>query len=133
MNNTPDDRKSALFASLVLQQSNLAMMFLGKVPHPEEGKPVRDLESARTFIDQLEILAEKTRGNLTPDEDRLMKGVLTSLRLSYVEATGEPSAAPAPEPKADAPSEPGDAGAHGSEPGATGPDEESRKRFTKKY
>ena len=51
---------AALFAQLVMQQSNLAMMFLGKMPNPETGETVRDMESARFFIDQIEMLAQGT-------------------------------------------------------------------------
>ena len=54
-----------LFAQLVLQQSNMAMMLLGRVPHPESGKVIQDVEAARLFIDQIEMLEVKTKGNLT--------------------------------------------------------------------
>ena len=46
---------SFLFAQLVLQQSNMAMMLMGKVAHPESGKVVQDVDAARLFIDQLEM------------------------------------------------------------------------------
>ena len=55
---------SALFAQLVIQQSNMAMLLMGKVPHPQTGETVRDVEAARLFIDQLEMLEAKTKGNL---------------------------------------------------------------------
>lgn len=138
--NTEDERKSALFTSLVLQQSNMAMMFLGKTPNPETGQPMLDLESARFFIDQLEILEEKTHGNLTKDEERMLKGTLTGLRMSFVEAVdrGDPTpASSAPSPAA-APSE--TAGSKtaqdaekltGESPGPADPD--LRKKFSKKY
>ena len=51
-----------LFAQLVMQQSNMAMMLLGKMAHPESGKVFQDVEAARLFIDQLEMLEVKTRG-----------------------------------------------------------------------
>src|ERR1017187_8715899 len=53
---SPDEMKSALFAHMVMQQSSMAMMLLGKTAHPETGKIVRDLEGAKFFIDQLEML-----------------------------------------------------------------------------
>ena len=65
------DRSSALFAQMVLQQSNMAMMLLGKVPHPETGQPIRDFEAARLFIDQLEMLEENTKGNLNKADQGL--------------------------------------------------------------
>ncbi|MBI3191762.1 MAG: DUF1844 domain-containing protein, partial [Pedosphaera parvula] len=66
-----DERMSGLFASLVLQQTNMALMMLGKTPPPEGAEPFQDLDSARVFIDQLEMLQAKTRGNLSPDEEKL--------------------------------------------------------------
>lgn len=82
---TPEEIMSALFANLVIQNTNMALMFLGKVPHPQSGQPIKDLESAQMFIDQLEMLAYKTRGNLDNDEQQLLKQSLLSLRLSFVE------------------------------------------------
>jgi hypothetical protein len=56
-----DEMTSALFASMVMQQANMAMLYLGQMPHPETGQPLRDLDAARMFIDQLEMLEVKTR------------------------------------------------------------------------
>lgn len=80
------ERHSALFAQMVLQQANMAMMLLGKVPHPQSGETVRDIEAAGLFIDQLEMLEAKTRGNLTPDEQRLLRQSLMSLQMAFVES-----------------------------------------------
>jgi len=113
---------TALFAHMVIQQSNLAMMLLGKVPHPQTGQPVRDLEAAKLFIDQLEMLGTKTKGNLTKDEEQLLKQNLMALRMAFVEATNSPA--------------PGDQKPVANEPKLETPpaaDEESKKKFTKKY
>jgi hypothetical protein len=122
---------TALFAQLVMQQANLAMMLLGKVAHPESGKVVKDLESARLFIDQLEMLEVKTRGNLSKEEAGLLKQSLMNLRLAFVEAVEAPESTPtpkAPEPAATAGATPDpSAGAPAAE------DEEHRKKFSKKY
>ena len=75
---------SALFAQLVMQQSNMAMMLLGKVAHPETGQVVKDIEAAKFFIDQLEMLEVKTKGNLSKEEGALLKQSLMSLRLAFV-------------------------------------------------
>jgi len=123
---------SAMFASMVLQQTNMASIFLGLAPHPQTGQIARDLDHARYFIDQLEMIEAKTRGNLDKMEEGLLKQSLTSLRLAFVEAVSKPDApdegsapaagpAPAPTP-ASAPAVP--------PPGAA---EDSRKKFTKKY
>src|ERR1043165_8666953 len=81
---------AALFMNLVAQQTNMAFMFMGRVPHPETGEVIRDLETAQFFIAQLEMLAVKTRGNLEKEEERLLKQSLTGLRMAFVEAVGEP-------------------------------------------
>jgi len=60
-----EERHSVLFVQMVMQLSNMAMMLLGQVPDPQSGQTIRDLEAARLFIDQLEALEAKTRGNLT--------------------------------------------------------------------
>ncbi len=119
-----DDRLSALFAQLVMQQANLATMLLGKAPNPQSGEAVKDVEAARLFIDELEMLEAKTKGNLTKDESALLKQTLMSLRMAFVEAVETPEPAkpkPAPQPSAPA-----------AEPTAPAA-EESHKKFTKKY
>ena len=132
---TPEARKmSLLFHAMVVQQSNMALMLLGKVPHPETGQPMQDLEGARMFIDQLEMLAEKTKGNLDRHEEALLKQQLMNLRLAFVEAVNSPagsSPAPAgsPSPSSSTTTEPATAP---DTPNAAA-DAESRKKFTKKY
>ncbi|HSU54165.1 MAG TPA: DUF1844 domain-containing protein [Candidatus Dormibacteraeota bacterium] len=114
---------------MIVQQSNLAMMLMGKTAHPQTGEAVQDLEAAKLFIDQLEMLQEKTKGNLNKNEDTMLKQTLMNLRLAFVEAVesapekSQPQAEP---PKAASTSTP--------EPQAKPPEpEESHKKFTKKY
>jgi Domain of unknown function (DUF1844) len=130
---------AALFANLVIQQTNMALMLLGQVPNPETGERVQNLDAARMFIDQLEMLEVKTKGNLDKREDQLLKQSLTTLRMAFVEAVeSAPSAdaktAPskaASQPPASTSSEP-TAPTLGSPP--SGPaDDEHRKKFSKKY
>ena len=83
---SPDEMRSALFAHMVMQQSSMAMMLLGKTAHPETGQVVRDLEAAKFFIDQLEMLEFKTKGNLNQEEAALLKQSLMSLRMAFVES-----------------------------------------------
>jgi len=132
-----EERTMALFANLVVQQTNMALMFLGRVPHPESGEPVRDLNAARMFIDQLEMLETKTKGNLDKREEALLKQSLTSLRMAFVEAVNEePSAPPKKEPAKAAtapPTAPAGAREPASAPGESSTEAESRKKFSKKY
>src|SRR5688572_22712638 len=113
---------SVMFAELVIQQTNMAMIFLGKAPHPQTGKTLVDLERARLFIDQLEMLEAKTKGNLTKEEESLLKQSLGHLRLSYVEAANK---------KAKGTSEPAEP--EPAAPESPEADDQPRKRFTKKY
>ncbi|PYK99406.1 MAG: hypothetical protein DME19_08690 [Verrucomicrobia bacterium] len=129
---------SALFAGMVMQQTNMALMLLGKIPHPESGQTLRDVEGARMFIDQLEMLEFKTRGNLDKQEERLLKQSLTALRLAFVEAIDNEPGQPQPAPSATAsepvesaePAKPSDPA---SQPAPPPSDEDSRKKFSKRY
>lgn len=85
-----DPRHSALFVSMVLQYADLAMLSLGRAAHPETGKRIRDLDAARLFIDQLEMLEAKTRGNLTAEETAVLRQALMNLRLAFVEEAEKP-------------------------------------------
>jgi hypothetical protein len=129
----------ALFAQLVMQQANMALMFLGKVAQPESGETIKDPDAARLFIDELEMLEVKTRGNLTKAESGLLKQTLMSLRLAFVEAVEAPQApgepAPASRPSEAAPATPAPGTAPGGAGAGTGspPIEEHAKKFSKKY
>src|SRR5437667_3876392 len=133
-----EEEFSLLFAQMVMQQSNIALMLMGKAAHPESGKVAQDLEAARLFIDQLEMLEAKTKGNLSKEEEHLLKQTLMSLRLNFVEtvetsgsaprqAPKQPSAA-TEQPQAGEPMKPSsDSATSGSE------EDEHRKKFSKKY
>ena len=127
----------SLFASMVVQQVNMALMFLGKMPHPESGETVKNLEMAQLFIDQLEMLEAKTKGNLSPEEQGLLKQSLTTCRMAFVEAVQEQPPAAEKESAPSAPSAPTAPGAGQSSPASGGtqpaPESDSHKKFTKKY
>jgi len=132
--------QSALFAQLVMQQSNMALMLLGKVAHPESGQTYKDVEGARLFIDQLEMIEAKTKGNLTREESALLKQSLMSLRLAFVEAVESPSAEPQkiqgqPGSQQASAASPATATATAESTGAasTANEDEHRKKFSKKY
>jgi len=129
-----EEMQSAMFAQLVMQQANMAMMLLGKVPNPETGKPMHDLEAAQVFIGMLEMLEAKTKGDLNPQEAALLKQTLMSLRMAFVEAVNAP--APKPEEEAKAPpvaDKPAEEAKEKSPPAEPAGEEGSGKRFSKKY
>jgi len=73
------------FSTFVLSLSHSALMHLGEAPNPENGKVEKNLPLARQTIDLVSMLEEKTRGNLTGDEERLIGQILFDLRMRYVE------------------------------------------------
>lgn len=73
------------FATFVLSLSHSALMHLGDAPNPETDKIARDLPLARQTIDLLVLLEDKTKGNLSGDEERLLHQVLDDLRARYAE------------------------------------------------
>lgn len=129
---TAEEMQSALFAQMVMQQANMAFMLMGKVPHPETGKPVRDLDAAKLFVDQLEMLEAKTKGNLNTHEANLLKQTLMSLRMSFVDAVNSPGPEDAEKqiPPADQATTPED---EKSPPAEAAGEDQSGKRFSKKY
>lgn len=80
-----DEIYSEIFTGLVLQQSSMALMLMGRSPHPESGEFVRDLESAKTFIDHLEMIEAKTAGNLNSEEAGLLQRNLAFLKKIFTE------------------------------------------------
>ncbi|MEO8799966.1 MAG: DUF1844 domain-containing protein [Polyangiaceae bacterium] len=80
-----DSLPSIDFATFVLSLSHSALMHLGEAPHPETNKVEKNLPLARQTIDLITVLEEKTRGNLTGDEERLMHQILFDLRMRFVE------------------------------------------------
>jgi len=72
------------FSSLVVSLSTSVMVHLGELPDPITRNLNKNLELARQSIDLLGMLEEKTKGNLTEDEARLIKESLYSLRIHYV-------------------------------------------------
>ncbi len=73
------------FATFILSLSHSALMHLGEAPHPDTDTVETDLPLAKQNIDLLGLMEEKTKGNLTGDEERLLAQVLFDLRMRYVE------------------------------------------------
>ena len=73
------------FASFVVGLSTEALALMGEMPHPATGERMHDLVGAQQLIDIIAILQDKTRGNLSHDEDTLLDAILFDLRMKYVE------------------------------------------------
>jgi len=76
-------------ATFIFSLSSSALVHLGEIPEPETNRSMVDLPIAKQIIDTLGMLQEKTKGNLDPDEERLLKSVLYDLRMRYIQKSGK--------------------------------------------
>ena len=143
---TQSGELSQRFIEFVVMHAQNAALFLGQIPNPKTGEPEVNLDLARMFIDQLAMIQEKTRGNLTSEETKVLSNALSNLQMAYVEVSretgrarppGTPEAEP-PAPEATPPPKSAEQPSAGR-PEASAPitstesETESRKKFTKSY
>jgi hypothetical protein len=84
----PEPRPVIDFYTFVLSLGSSVLIHLGDAPHPETGEPAeRNLPLAQQTIEILAMLQQKTRGNLSDEEARLLDQLLLDLKLRYVEAS----------------------------------------------
>ncbi|HEX2675418.1 MAG TPA: DUF1844 domain-containing protein [Polyangiales bacterium] len=76
------------FDIFVLSLNASALIHLGEAPEQQGGKRTVNLPMARQSIDILGLLEEKTRGNLSGEEERLLHDILFDLRMRYARAKG---------------------------------------------
>lgn len=74
----------AEFSGFVVSLAQTALMQLGDIPDPVSGQSVRNLAQAKYSIDLIDLLIEKTKGNLTEEESRLIVQVQKDLKLKFV-------------------------------------------------
>lgn len=74
------------FTTLIMSLNSSALFHLGEIKNPETGESGKDLVLAKHTIDTLQLLKNKTRGNLIDKEDELLGHVLADLKLRYVKA-----------------------------------------------
>src|SRR2546428_5415800 len=132
---TQSGELSQRFIEFVMMHAQNAALFLGQIPNPKTGEGEVNLELAKLFIDQLAMIQEKTRGNLTNEEGTVLRNALSNLQMAYVEVAqkapkgGAPLEGPTTQPKPEETS--------AGTPEASGPiastDSESKKKFTKSY
>jgi hypothetical protein len=137
---TQSGELSQRFIEFVMMHAQNAALFLGQIPNPKTGEGEVNLELAKMFIDQLAMIQEKTRGNLTNEESTVLRNALSNLQMVYVEVAREaPKGVPQPQPEQPAaPPKPAEQPPTGTpEPSApitsTEPETESKKKFTKSY
>jgi hypothetical protein len=131
---------SQRFIEFVVMHAQNAALFLGQIPNPKTGQGEVNLDLAKMFIDQLAMIQEKTRGNLTSEETTVLRNALSNLQIAYVEVAREqPQGAAQPETPEAAPPPKRAEQSSSAEPepsapvSSTEPETESRKKFTKSY
>lgn len=72
------------FSTFVVSLSTEVLFHLGEIPHPISGEKQKDLILAKHAIDTLAMLMEKTQGNLTEEEKRLLEHMLYDLRMAFI-------------------------------------------------
>ena len=133
------------FVQFVMMQTQNIYYLLGRIPSPDGRAVPPNLEAAKLFIDQLEMVQEKTRNNLSAQESQILEEALKNSRLAFVEASGGTPASMMPSPQmpdlplgeedlADepAPAAPKAAAKPAETPAAAAPSE-NKKKFTKSY
>lgn len=85
MTESHPSREAALFLQLVVGLQQAAWVALGKLMNPVSGKIERNLEAAKNTIDTLGAIEARVRGNLEPDEQRVLTQVLGELRMNYLD------------------------------------------------
>ncbi|MEM1058870.1 MAG: DUF1844 domain-containing protein [Verrucomicrobiota bacterium] len=145
------------FVQFVIMQAQQILYVLGTPAQEGEGAP--NLEAAKMLIDQMEMLQDKTKGNLSEQEEHILKEALSRVQLAFVQSSGgtpasmmperpapemptdmgapeppaeapEPKPAPAPEPPPAAPAPASESPKADPEPDEP---EENKKRYVKKY
>lgn len=133
---------SQRFVEFVMMHAQNAALFLGQIPNPKTGEGEVNLELAKMFIDQLAMIQEKTRGNLTKEEETVLRNAISNLQMVFVEVSqqaakaGAPSTAPKPEQQA--PTSVSRADEEKAKPAESisvppASESESKKKFTKSY
>ncbi|MCK9555162.1 DUF1844 domain-containing protein [bacterium] len=90
MDSNQGQKKEIQFIGFISIFGNSAMQAMGKTANPFNGKIEKNMETAKASIDLLELLEEKTKGNLTQNEQKALESLLTNLRLNYADEMKKP-------------------------------------------
>src|SRR3954464_5769555 len=87
--NTQTGELAQRFIEFIMMQAQNAALFLGQIPNPQTGEGEVNLELAKLFIDQLAMIQEKTRGNLSNEEAAVLRNTISNLQMAFVEVAQE--------------------------------------------
>lgn len=93
------EKNQIMFIQVVAMFQTAALQQMGKLKNPVSEKIEKEMQQAQLSIDILDMIKEKTKGNLSSDEERFLNGILQDLKLNYVDEMAKD----APQPKADEP------------------------------
>ena len=79
------DNIEASFSVLTMSLASSAAMALGLAPNPQNGESAKDKNMARFNIDLLVMLKDKTKGNLSSDEQRFLDSVINDLQMKFLQ------------------------------------------------
>ena len=85
------------FSAFIAELGMTAVTYLGGYQNPETKEVLVDLEMAKRTIDTIDLLKEKTKGNLTAPESNLLDNTLYNLRMTYIRIANNPPPPPTPE------------------------------------
>ena len=85
------------FSAFIAELGTTALVYLGGFQNPETKEILVDLEMAKRTIDTIDLLKEKTKGNLTSPESNLLDNTLYNLRMTYIRIANNPPPPPTPE------------------------------------
>ncbi len=77
------------FMSFIMSLSTSALIYLGEVPDPVDNEKKKIIPMAKQMIDLISMLNDKTKGNLTADEEKYMENILFELKMVFVKATAK--------------------------------------------
>jgi len=86
-----NEKQQMLFVQLISSLHGAALMQMGKMKNPSTDKLERNLEQAELTIEMLDMLKEKTKGNLTNDEEKFVSTVISEVKLNYVDEKAKES------------------------------------------
>ncbi len=95
------EKNQMMFIQLVSMFQAAALQQMGKLKNPGTEKIEKNMEQAQLSIDLIDMLKDKTKGNLLPDEERFLNGVLQDLKLNYVDELAKETPSPANDHKAE--------------------------------
>jgi PIN domain nuclease of toxin-antitoxin system len=82
---TDKEKNEMLFIQIVSMFHGAALQQMGKLKNPLSDKIERDMQQAELSIDMLDMLKEKCKGNLSPDEEKYLSTILQELKLNFVD------------------------------------------------